>query len=91
MSDISPVDVARAALLEVGRPDLAAAVFANRAGNPRVGWPLYHEADTLVPAFVLGHQATGHDARLGTFDGLPCVDCATCYDAAVARHAGEAS
>ena len=59
------VDVARAALLEVGRPDLAEQVKENRAGNPSFNPPCAGGGPPLLPcdqplvlrAFWLGHLA----------------------------------
>jgi hypothetical protein len=75
------VTVARAALTEAGRPDLAIRVNENRAG-----WPsMRHsngEHETVVRAFWLGHIATGHQATIGTDDdtGLPYINCNTCWE-----------
>lgn len=53
--------IAHAALLDVGRPDLAASVGTNRAGNSTCigGFPAHPVDDQklLARAFRLGHQA----------------------------------
>lgn len=79
------VQVAKAALLEVGRADLAERVQPNRAG-----WPsIRHGADdhdVIVKAFYLGHKATGHDCRIAlapdwhTDAMLPAILCETCEE-----------
>lgn len=72
--DTVAVLVARAALMEVGRPDLAAATVPNRAGMPSSH---HDDADTpiLVRAYLLGHLAEGHDAQLAEGGGIWCQEC----------------
>ena len=70
------VVVARAALIEVGRADLAEHVHANRIGAPSL-LP-EHRADTdemvTMRAFLLGHIAAGHAAWMHA-GGLRCPTC----------------
>lgn len=79
--DSQAVVVARAALIDAGRPDLAARVNENRAG-----WPtMAHtdaEQDIVVHAFWLGHISTGHRAHIGSdvSTGLPCINCEDCWE-----------
>ena len=75
------VPIAKAALIEAGRPDLAARVEINRAG-----WPMMahtdSEHDVIVRAFWLGHVSSGHRAHIGVDDesGLLCIDCVDCWE-----------
>lgn len=69
------VFVATAALKELGRPDLASLVKANRQGMPTHDLdPDLPEADNalMAKAFYLGHLAIGHDDRL-TSGGIDCA------------------
>ena len=72
------VDVARAALCEVGRPDIAERVRANRSGWPSVKHG-DDDHDVIVRAFLLAHLSAGHHAR-ASIDmwgdkGIYCVEC----------------
>ena len=67
------VQVAKAALMEAGRPDLAAGVYPSSAGWPSHallgGWCTagqHHgaEGDLMIKAFVLGHRAAGHEVAV---------------------------
>lgn len=83
------VEVARAALMEVGHPELAASVVPNRVGNPKIttdDWDRDPEGcrpwrEVIVRAFCLGHLAAGHACRVVTDpdDGLPALWC-DCVD-----------
>ena len=57
--DPDPVEVARAALCEAGREDLAAGVEANKAGWPSVVHTSV-DRDVIAKAFWLAHIATCH-------------------------------
>lgn len=77
------VEIAKAALMEAGRPDIAASVLPNRAGVPGAYWLEDHpeDEDVIVRAFLMGHLAMRHVAhrRIG-------VCCHTCWDHMVVRH-----
>jgi hypothetical protein len=77
--DTLAVNVAKAALMEMGRADLARGVRTNRAGVPTL-WHASSDSAVVAKAFLLGHQAAGHDAKLVQFEGEPAVDCQECYD-----------
>jgi hypothetical protein len=76
------VIVAKGALIEVGRADLATKVTTNKHDMPML--VAYHGVDreVIARAFVLGHQAAGHDARYSTWnlDNVPSVHCETCIE-----------
>lgn len=79
---LDPVEVAKAALCEIGRPDLALGVKPNKAGNPSIPgiWPAspfrpVEEQAVIVRAFLLAHRSAGHDAERR---GL-AVYCRTCH------------
>jgi hypothetical protein len=85
MAGYPAVEVAKAALCEVGLPDLAAMVEPNRAGIPMICNDAAHKAhrSPIARAFVLGHQAIGHPATVGRgitsdFEWVDCCDCPTC-------------
>lgn len=68
--------VARAALIEVGRSDLAEHVHANRIGAPSL-LPEHRgvgDGPVIGRAFLLGHRAAGHRAWPHG-DGLRCPTC----------------
>jgi hypothetical protein len=76
------VTVARAALIEAGRPDLAARVNENKAG-----WPTMAHTDgeheIVVRAFWLGHISTGHRAAIERDpldDDMPGIFCDDCWE-----------
>ena len=77
--DTQAVVVARAALMEVGRADLARLTHTNRVGMPSAR---HDDSDTgvLVRAFCLGHVAAGHDAKVVHHNGVPAIWCQKCYD-----------
>lgn len=70
------VDVARAALREVGRGDLAERVNENRGG-----WPTMvhhdHDRDVVVRAFWLGH-VTSHPTAVIAHDEATDGSCILC-------------
>lgn len=81
------VSVARAALMEAGRVNLARLVRPNRIGNPMVSDLAVHDAsdlDLVARAFLLGHLAEGHDARIVTWEGRPAIHCQECYERTIA-------
>lgn len=63
--------VARAALLEVGRPEFAALIYANRIGDPSCDGGVYREDRTeadsvlIARAMRLGHLADPDGAEVG--------------------------
>lgn len=81
------VVVARNALIEVGRPDLARRVKENGAHHPMMEVRYKSgegEEEIVAKAFWLGHNALypDHHAKL-TLDaesGLPCIWCAKCLE-----------
>jgi hypothetical protein len=79
------VTVARAALCEAGRPDLARGVRANKIGVPSLR---HQDQDhqVVVKAFLLGHLAAGHQARIINDGGG--IGCDECWDASIAGAAG---
>ncbi len=72
------VQVARAALMEVGRGDIAELVVANRIGDPRLphcladGGLTLDETRLVARAFRLGHRSDPEGAPVGC--GLPMTD-----------------
>lgn len=62
---MNATDIARHALIEIGRADIAAHLFANRIGDPMIGslkyW-LNSDADLRVAhkACLIAHQALGN-------------------------------
>ncbi len=90
------VEVARAALCEVGLVDLAVQVTANRDGIPTLNNDALHRKfrSQIARAFLLGHQAAGHPAVLGRglspdFEWVDSVSCSVCADRLEAMHSGE--
>lgn len=71
---MTPTEIAKAALCEAGRPDLADAVYENRAG-----WPASPDAvrspdrEVLLRAFYLAHQPF-HPVEIVTSDGHRWLD-----------------
>lgn len=77
------VDVAKAALCEVGYPELAEEVTTNRAEWPTLD-PIFVDTDqardAVVKAFWLGHKAGGHtDCYIINIQGDPGIHCDTCW------------
>ena len=84
-------DIARAALLDVGRPDLAAQIRENRGGDPscpggirRTGRPMA-DSVLIIRAIRLGHQSDPEGAPIGCAveGGVPACDdgrCPTCLE-----------
>lgn len=75
---LDPVQVAKAALCEAGRVDLAERVHANRAGWPSIIDTADSDRRVVVRAFWLAHRSTGHrrcflDPRPA--GGIVCHDC----------------
>lgn len=74
------VDVAKAALCEAGRPDLAQRVEMSRHGYPKIR---RHDAQqvegVVLRAFLLGHLAEGHDDHLCPDSyGRMSIHCSEC-------------
>lgn len=69
------VDVARGALLEVGREDLARHIYENRIGDPSCRGGIYIEgrpivdSHLIVRAMRLGHLADPEGATVGCGKG----------------------
>jgi hypothetical protein len=74
--ETAPGAVARAALCEVGRSDLAENVGSNRVGNPTLRPEHRGPGDqhVIVKAFLLDHLSRGHHARLDD-EGIRCDEC----------------
>lgn len=71
--------MARAALIEAGRPDLAVSVNENRIGFPTMA-SLERDRPVIVKAFWLGHITRHPGARIG-YDkptNGPCIECLDC-------------
>ena len=77
--DTRAVIVARNALREVGRGDIAERVVPNRAGMPSV-LHVDRDREVVVKAFLLGHLAEGHHAELNDSDGELGIWCQECYE-----------
>ena len=72
-----PVDVAKAALCEAGRPDMAERVRVNRAGFPSSDIYATRDQQLLVRAFWLAHTTVHPRA---TIDADGCgISCPTCW------------
>jgi hypothetical protein len=74
----APVDVARAALCEAGRPDMAERVRINRAGFPSSDIYATRDQKLLVRAFWLAH-ITVHPPATIDDDGLG-ITCPVCWN-----------
>ena len=65
------VEIAQAALLDIGRPDLAALVSANRAGDPSCRGGIFRwdrprcDSEMIIAAFRLGHMSDTDGAPVG--------------------------
>lgn len=88
------IQVAKAALCEVGLPDLAAMVRANKIGVPTIESDEAHRQHrpAIARAFLLGHQAAGHPAKASRginsdFEWVDTVDC-PCIDTAYSGSQG---
>lgn len=73
------VQVAAGALIEMGYQETADRVMPNRKGAPTIrqldrGGAPHH---IIVKAFLLGHLAMGHDARL--IEHPNAIRCVTCW------------
>lgn len=87
MNETLRVSVARAALLEIGRDDLAKTIGQNRIGDPKCVGGIRREDRTeadsrlIVRALRLGHQADPEGAPVGCptpIGGMPLCDDCTC-------------
>lgn len=81
MTAVAPdfmLEVARAALCEAGRPDLAEGVYViglDGAPNHRkvIAELNTEDRDLLLRAFLLAHQAAGQETRTYEIDGIPFI------------------
>jgi len=71
---INVVDVARAALIEAGRPDMAMDVRPNKAGWPSASIYATRDDELLVRAFWLAHITVHPDAVIEDH-GINCTIC----------------
>lgn len=85
----TPLGVARSALIEVGRIDLAAKVYTNRAGMASMNPNDRSEVDdeTVVRAFHIAHTLIHPHAVLERVDGELGIWCDICWNASCASAA----
>lgn len=74
-----PTDVAKAALTEAGRPDLAERVYTTPLGWPAIQDTTTEENPVIAQAFWLAHISTGHSATLKPYaSGATYISCEDC-------------